>query len=280
MKYKVTNIIFLMILFSGCDLINPEEKLPAYVQIDDFKIVGDEEDRIKNVRDVWIGTKSSDLGIYQLPALIPVLEDGDVEFTIYGGVYLNGIKSDRNKYFFYKPLDVTLKLIEGETTKYSPEIAYTEETVLSVEGSERFEDGSLNFKGASNTDFEVLKENDNRFGQVKSTSGSQIEMQSRKEFFIKNDKQNAPVYLEFDYKCNVNMQAGLYITFNDFTETVPFVTFNSTNGEWNHAVVDIWDGQVNSSGSETLYEIFFRGGEESTSDDYIAIDNVKVVYEE
>lgn len=279
MKYKVTNIIFLMVLFSGCDLINPKEKLPAYVQIDDFKVVGDEEDRINNIRDVWIGTKSSDLGIYQLPASIPVLEDGDVELTIYGGVYLNGIKSDRNKYFFYKPLDVTLKLIEGETIKYSPETAYTDETVFSVEGSERFEDGALNFKGASGTDFEVLKENDNRFGQVKSTSGSQIEMLSKKRFLIKNDKKNAPVYLEFDYKSNVNMQAGLYITFNDFTETVPFVTFNSSNGEWNHAVVEL-DNEVNLSGSETLYEIFFRGGEKSTLDDYIAIDNVKVVYEE
>lgn len=286
MRAKFTNILLLFITLSGCDLINPDEKLPTYIQVDDFELNRAGQKITKNISDVWVKTSTQDLGIYELPTTIPILEDGSFEIVVSPGVYLNGVLSSRSKYFYYKPYRETIQSTgNSETIIINPETSYVDAAVFSEDGSEDFEGTEYNLEAANGKKITYENDNtlleDNRIGVLYSGNGviEEMEIKSVNYFKIDNDKVNAPVFLEFDYKTTVNMEIGLYISFEDLIETVPFISVFETNGEWIHTYVQL-DNEVNISGKETEYKIFFRANSSGAGTSQIALDNVTIVYSE
>jgi hypothetical protein len=66
-----------LLIVSSCELINPVEEIPSFIQIDSFvmedNVLADEGSLSHDIRDAWVFIDDEMIGIYELPARIPIL---------------------------------------------------------------------------------------------------------------------------------------------------------------------------------------------------------------
>ena len=101
------------ISFTGCDIINPSEKIPAYLHIDSFTLKGsyDSFGTLSHaITDVWVIIDNEFIGAYELPADIPVLKEGKKSMVLKAGIKENGITNTRLPYPFYDGYFSTVEL--------------------------------------------------------------------------------------------------------------------------------------------------------------------------
>ena len=88
--------------YSSCDLINPDEQIPSFLRIDSISMAtgNGEGNPDHNIVDAWVYENEKLLGIFELPAVIPILVDGEANIRIRGGIKLNGQVGTRIPYLF------------------------------------------------------------------------------------------------------------------------------------------------------------------------------------
>ena len=69
---KFYSSIFILLLLSSCELINPEEDTPAFIKIDNFDYTVDVG--TAKIVDAWVYIDNDLQGIYPIPNTIPVLK--------------------------------------------------------------------------------------------------------------------------------------------------------------------------------------------------------------
>lgn len=117
MKRLLLSLFSLLVLltFTGCppDL----EGIPAFVAIDDivFDAAGTRGGSTAAITEVWAFSGEEFIGVFPLPARIPILKSGPTDVRLESGVRQNGISSTPEFYEFYRPIQQTLNLVPGET---------------------------------------------------------------------------------------------------------------------------------------------------------------------
>jgi hypothetical protein len=111
---------------SGCNIIDPEEKVPAFIQIDSVGFFSDSVGSFTDheITDIWAFQGTTFLGVFPIPARIPVLAEGVVPVQLEAGIYSDGIRSLRLTYPFYRLPIQNLELRPGETTLVYPVYRY------------------------------------------------------------------------------------------------------------------------------------------------------------
>ena len=131
MKIKyVTAILATICIFSflnGCR--SPKMEIPSYVWIDsvDFRIMnaGQQGTASHKITDVWITTSNGEnLGMYQIPARIPILESGATRLNILAGIMIGGVPQKRFPYPFYMTYTLTADLKKGKIDTLIPHFMY------------------------------------------------------------------------------------------------------------------------------------------------------------
>lgn len=128
-------------MLSSCNLINPEEETPAFLEIAPFSLTTNEAGQgsdSEKITEAWVFIDGSFLGVYDLPATVPVLNFGTTAITVEAGIRENGISSTPEIYPFYEPYEITLDLVAGETFSIQPQTEYLSGTKFSF--IEDFED--------------------------------------------------------------------------------------------------------------------------------------------
>lgn len=118
----------ILAFISSCDLINPEEKVPAYLDIQPFSLStlpGSQGSSDEKITEVWVFVDGAFLGSYDLPALVPVLNIGTTEIRLEAGIRDNGLSAKPDIYPFYAPYTTTLNLEPGKTETIQPVITYS-----------------------------------------------------------------------------------------------------------------------------------------------------------
>ena len=95
-----------MLLFSGCD---KEEQIPSYIYISEFVLYTKNTNFGSNSHDfvdAWVYANNKLIGVFELPATIPILESGSKQLTIIAGIRKNGLYYEREAYPFLKPYDI------------------------------------------------------------------------------------------------------------------------------------------------------------------------------
>ncbi len=162
MVQKYTLLLFILILlFSSCEVINPDEKVPAFIHIDKISVnahIGQGTDSA-DIADAWIYINSEYIGAYQLPATIPILKEGTQDIEIRSGVIINGIASTRTINPFYLYQTKTVNLIPDSIiplsvkTEYNPSVKF----VWNSLGQEGFEEGGITIDSAKGSTSKIFK---------------------------------------------------------------------------------------------------------------------------
>ena len=250
---KKTYYFFLFLIltvFSSCDIINPEEDIPAYLQIEEFQFSRGAFPGSGNAKIplAFVYINGEVLGIYELPITIPVIANGQTNIIIDPGIEANGISASPESYPFYERFEITLELKPGETTTIQPTTTYAD--FADAIGYENFEGNfnSFSFEIDGNDEPELRNSAIDVFSGL--TSGYIQLTDSNNVISVGSDliqdfpPQGSPVYLEVNYKSDLPVAIGI-IPFSDNGLVVRVGEdqnkgFNP-KGEWNKIYFDFSD---------------------------------------
>jgi hypothetical protein len=267
---------------NSCSINDNENPIPAFVKIADSKVVlADGSVDTDKVTDIWAFADGQILGVFPLPAMIPItLTGSDIELTLLAGIRNNGINDTPVFYPFYKSDVRVISPDPEEVISFEPAFQYVSTAKIPV--NEGFEgSNSLDFDLDSNDATNMSIEADDsavgsRSGLIELTSSlSFIEVASQTEILAGENARGAS-YLELDYKGEGEISIGLAKRQGSIL-FVEYLVFVPGKQDWNKIYIDLTDKL--SPRDYDGYRIaigFRRTGFSATSK--IWIDNVKHVH--
>jgi hypothetical protein len=289
--YKLPCLFSLaLILLSGCDKFEGDQTVPAYLQIDSIGFVSDNDLQgtdNQNFIDAWVYVDDDLVGGFELPAIIPVLSEGEHKLEIRPGILLNGISDTRAPYPCIEPIifesynfekDNIVKAY-GNTSYYSnAEFVWMED----------FEDASLTIKRSQNSDTGIVRTNAPGFfaDEFSQFSGiSYLNTNAPYLQLVSDDGNNQGfifdrgdfIFLEMNYRANSPIVVGLYIKLTDSTiEERSFLIVNPTD-DWKKIYVNftpIVNETINAVSYTVYLESYLLDG---STEGFIMLDNIKLV---
>lgn len=219
---KLRLILFTTVLFSlminSCEIINPEEDIPAYLYIEGFNLntdVFEEGTNAHKITEAHLFVAGKKVGIFALPAIIPVLEMGTQEIQVFPGIRENGLSNITDVYPYYDRYITTLTLQPGVVDTIRPVTTYADNANFLFSPQEGFEDATLLFdtdldgntdNGMEVTTLDIFEGTGSGLIRVRREEG-QVEVGSN---LLTTIPQNGTqTYLEMNYKTEVVFIVGV-----------------------------------------------------------------------
>ncbi|MBK9637618.1 MAG: hypothetical protein IPO63_07305 [Bacteroidetes bacterium] len=288
LKSILLNLLFIGIAggWSGCNLINPDEAIPAYIEVRGITTTSNyttQGSASSKITDVWVYAGGEYLGTFELPARIPILLEGKHKITFGAGIKANGISSTSEFYNLYKFHDVELDLIPGKVTvvdtfsvSYFPALQYTwyedfekdtsgggislDTTYLSL--AEIYPDSVEVFEGRRSLRMQV------------TTAFNFIECRTVGDGFVLPVGRD--VYIEMDYKCSQPFIVGLIGVTNNGEKQIPIIRLNPKS-DWNKIYIRLGP-YVNYNSDAFKFKVYFRVALPSTlTEGTVYLDNLKLI---
>ena len=291
MKYiKLFYYLLLLLLLASCDIINPEEALPSFIQVNEFQLTTNETTQGSNshqITDVWAFVNGEALGVFELPATIPILATGIQNITLLAGIRENGLRSTPVIYPLYDRYETSLDLVPEEIILVTPTVEYISTSVFVL--IENFESNTIRFEGLNNA---TINQVTNPIQVLFGNGAGSIplieeiaEVTSIATFIDLPTSGGTPVYLELDYRTNVELEIGL-TGFNVSTATPTQATIYNVIlcpiDNWNKVYVNFQEllelSQLDG------YKLAFRAstndtgcGGTPTNTPEVLLDNIKLI---
>jgi hypothetical protein len=228
-------VYFLFLIFlalQGCDIINPQEKEPAYLYIPSltFQANLNQGTSSEEITEVWVYANDKSLGVYDLPAKIPILDLGTSNIRIFAGIKNNGISNSRIRYPFYAPFDTTLTITAFQIDTVVPNFSYYN---LAVINEKTFESGNFLIQtGANNGTFSTTNNNLQVFEGSRSGLGH---LDAGLSLLYFKDDENLTytsgnnVFMEMNYSSNSTFSVGFLTTTGGITAKNMALIINPTS---------------------------------------------------
>lgn len=260
---------------------------PSYIKIDNFLYEDNEQSIIPysdnyestNITDAWISMNGQIIGNFEIPSVIPILNEGHNTFDIYPGIKVNGISATRIKYPFYEKFQTELDLNRNQTVSIYPETYYKESTLFHFKEQGTFEVGGTMFETSTTSDTNAIIQSEVVFQGEYSAA---IYLDSIHDYFdIRNTSElelTNNTFLELNFKSNINFNIGLLIINNGNAEQKEELIQIYPTENWKKIYLDLGP-LVNLGISSSKFKIYLDGQhEQNQANNYIYIDNLKLVY--
>lgn len=279
----------------SCTLLDKEEPLPAWVRIDSFKLLDnpnvDEGSLKHDITDAWVFIDDELLGIYELPAEVPVLDEGKHRLLIGPGIKVSTISTLRDNYLFYTAHESEINLVPGETTPVLPEVSYRDEDALyKYLIVEEFEDNFLELEPNTNTDALIKRTTDLALVYEGTGSGMIQILDTTKNAWIRTSEDfvlptgGKVIYLELDYYSQYDLVIGVHINNSGIADqNINYLTLKAQGNEveWKKAYVALTSTINQAYNMESAYVYFLPDIQASTRNDGIVLlDNIKIMHQQ
>ncbi|MCB9192359.1 MAG: hypothetical protein H6603_01875 [Flavobacteriales bacterium] len=238
-------LLFSILVFGlgSCDLINPDEKIPGFICIDSISLNpgnGRGTD-MHNIVDAWVYDNEQLVGVYELPAVVPILTTGDANIRIRGGIKVNGQAASRLALPFFEDYVGTVEIFEDSTICINPTLTFKSSvTTPWVEDFEVASQVSMSSTNLSQENVAIVsgaEAFDGKSAKLSLPAGQDIfECKSNGSFDLPS--AGATVILEFSYKCNHPFVVSLFSGNSNGTVQTPILLV-SESAEWNHIYVSL-----------------------------------------
>ncbi|TXC82048.1 hypothetical protein [Luteibaculum oceani] len=287
--YYILLIILSSTALVSCKL-DKEEPIPGFIRIDtlqnDLNYSSQGTNR-HNFTEAWVYIDGGLLGVYDLPALFPVLETGTRDVMIRPGIKRDGISASRVNHPHFENWEVVNTEIRiGDTLELVPQLQLRSGINVWFED---FEEAGMKFENAGTADTSLTPTTDSSMVYEGNGSGYAFLDGDNDRFaiFTKenfNFRYGTPVFLEFDYKIEGFLQISILVHTPgqpDVGKLALFVgpKYNDKNQlVWNKIYVNLSD-EISSEPNASSFDIRIEGfpNFDQTNTSYL-IDNVKVLY--
>ncbi len=277
-------LLFVTLLLSSCEFINPDEEIPSFIKIDAINLTTDystEGSASHKITDVWIYVEDDIIGAFELPAIIPILKNGKHKITIKPGIQLNGTASTRAIYPFYNSIEKEIDLIEENITDLGV-LSTTYSSSTQFVWKEDFDQGGISIENTSKSDTTIIKISnpsqcfEGLSGLISLNSVKRIyEGASNLAYVLPNNE--SAVFLELNYKTNNAFTVGLFINESSNTVQHPVVVINKSD-EWKKIYINfttVVSREINAND----FKVFIGVSKEDDVDSpEILIDNIKLLH--
>ena len=282
---KYYYLLFSILIINGCSLTDNDQPNPAYLVVDSVDVATDANQggATHKITDIWVIANSQLIGVFPVPARVPIIVDSDVTDIIVSPGFRNNGETARS--FIYQLMNdesFTLELAPGDVVERSFTFTYRDEAKFDfVEGFESpghiF---TLDLDGNENTNITVTDEEaivGNRSGKISlSDTNNVIQVATIFEY---ERAQNAgrDSYLEMDYKSDIAFIVGAIYIQEGQEITQPILLINPREN-WNKIYVDFT--QLLTSPVLQTYRIYITTDLPSLEVDSgeIFLDNLKFVH--
>ncbi|MFK7907122.1 MAG: hypothetical protein AB8B69_18445 [Chitinophagales bacterium] len=279
--YALISLFTSMVLWSSC---TTTELNPAYVYIEDVKVETSSNEGVgtNKVTTIWAFVGNEPLGVFELPALIPVLAEGQGTLSIQAGINNNGVSADRVIYPFYTTAVITVDFQPLETDTIVPVFNYAEKAnfafISDFDAFGNFFEGDLT---TTANEAEVLS-GIRSAKIVLDSSDDNFVFKNSNTHLIPSNQQQA-VYLEIDYKCTHPFD--VFIEASDNTGSAPigsFLLFIAAREDWNKIYIDLTNTiAALKLQNKTQFRIIFDGNlPDGESSGTFFWDNIKLIYQQ
>lgn len=229
----------------GCNIINRDEPVPAYLYIEPFTFscdVGTQGYPSEKITDAWVYVNGRIIGVYELPAEVPVLEKGMTDLIISPGIKENGISGNGVIYPFYKAYSLSADLEPDVTDSIHPSTVYA--TGLDFIYLERFETGnSFDAMTGSDAGLDITTNPADVFEGLRS--GAATLYSSIDTLLIHTDNNyvlpqaGGTVFLEMDYKTNINFEIWLTAYTTSYGNIASYALTVTPKDTWNKIYINL-----------------------------------------
>ena len=290
-KSNFNSVMFFGLLMLGvtsCNLWNENDKpgMPHQVLVPEFNLTTTEGQgsSANNISELWVYGETDVLGVFPLPANIPVLqgEEGEpISIRLLAGIRANGISATRKPYPFYKSLDLDFPFIPGSTTTVEFNTTYTDNSEFIL--AENFESANR-FQASSTSTASVVRTTDPALVFEGSASGMIVLSDSLAHVTSSTQEQlydlhkDGPIWLEFNYRCNNSFAVGLSVIGGSNVQRTPIIVLNPSGDEWKKLYLDLGP-LVLSTPDAYGYELTLDAIIDINNDTgLILVDNFKIVH--
>ena len=277
-------LVVLACSYVSCELINPEEQIPSFIRIDSISLAtGSSEGKpVENFTDAWVYDNEQLLGVYELPAIVPVLRQGDANIRIRAGIKLNGAVGTRIPYLFSEDYVKTIELFPDSQLHVNPTVTFKEGVTF---------DWLENFDNSATT---TLSKTSQSQAEVERITGAESYDDASLKLALDADQiifeckmtgngidipgGGTPSMLEFTYKCNNSFVVGLFSKDPGGTIQTSIISLKPSE-DWNHIYVNLTD--VVSSNPNYIAQNPFFGfirDEGVEGEAFVIIDNIRMMH--
>lgn len=300
MMKKVHPLLLCVSLFYGCD--RQSATVPSYLHIDEMNVTTNYSEHgtaSSNITTAWVEIDGEMIGVFELPAVVPVAATGEHDLKLYPGINLNGIQSLRNIYEFYQPYEETMNFPDNEdvwpdaNNDSIPTVMYSPLSFYNYRPIEDFEDISLAFEISNRADTGLsrtsdtnlifndpaLNENSTQSGYVRLPDEDFLFEVVSVEEFTDLPKGGANVYLEMNYNIDAVATVGVFRRVpGGQVDQVPVVGLFPTDGEWKKIYINLVT-EVSAVPNAEGFRIFIGAvNVEGNGEMDMLFDNIKLVY--
>ena len=243
--------------------------------------------------DAWIFVNGKDLGTWELPCKIPILETDSAEVMIYPGVKLNGVSTSRPRYPFVEPYKRKLGLKASEVLEIGKlPLKYASTTKFEfIENFDTDYNGIFTSSDSTTVNFEHIVDPDNpanrigRISLVDTVDGFEIISSNGVDNVCMDFDGKVPsyVFLEMDYKCDVE-DAQIYVgmlidkSTTSVTTYEPLVIVNASS-QWKKIYINLTQSVARNQIYAKNYRVQLSGGRSDDNPVHFYFDNIKVIYQ-
>lgn len=240
-------ILTLLLLSMACA---KGDKIPAYLTINSIALDAGPAQGGNTIRatDAWVFADEELIGVWELPARVPVLRDGNTTIAVIAGVKNNGMYDDRLRYPFFTRWTEEVSVVPAAATALQPVVRYVPQAQFWIED---FGDAGTQLIRMPNSDTTLLLFNpDSHPNDVLNgtTCGGFVLDATKRRVRLRTDQAFAatggPLYFEMDYRNDVQLTLGLrYLAGGVITEE-PYVYIAPTlrpdgSMPWNKIYIDL-----------------------------------------
>jgi hypothetical protein len=286
------SLIISTLSFTGCNVFDREEDIPAYLFIDNFQLETKSDNsqgsNDHDILDAWVYVDGQLIGAFEVPVTVPILVADTARVTVLAGVKNNGRANNRVIYPFYRAVQDTMILKPGGMDSIFPVIEYHDSTVF--EWIEDFEDRTISME-PSGLDVEedsirlTLDPNEVFNHHAKSLVSGYVEFDSANQKFENSTiskftvPRNSSAYLEMNYNLETNTQVGFYVfdASGIQIDRIPVLVLFPTDGEWKKSYISFNEDMSNPDYANATFKVFFEAYGPETGG-RIYVDNLKLVH--
>jgi len=279
-KIYLLSIVYILTILSSCGLNDNAAPLPYYLDLKNpvvstVDLVSEDTHRIT---DVYVFEDNQIIGVYPLPAKIPIIYKKDkVNIRILAGVRNNGFQDTPIFYPFYRAINKEINPVANETSIIDLDFSYMPNAKISINENFESTDGfSLDLDNKPNTSLTLTTE-EASLGQSCAfaiLSGEQLYFEVASNSGVRaGENAGGASYLEFDYKGEGEIAVGILKIFRGQV-TVQWVLFVPGKDDWNRIYVELTNKLSSRDYDEYRIAFAFRKTGISSSPK-IYIDNVK-----
>ncbi len=284
MRYIYFLVLLMLISFSSCEVINPDEDIPTFIKVDSmsFSVTTPTPNQgtvVQEIIDSWVYVDGDLIGTFEMPFVIPALHSGEHTVMIRPGIKVNGIASTRSVNPFMTNYVTTANLVAGDTISFQPTSGYYE--YVEFPWIENFQKSGISIDSITSSSTAMTKTSDEAFegtysGQIHLDAGHQTYYgQSASEFTL--PKSGKSVIMEIHVKNNSPLTIGLFSYLAGGTVgSIDHLIINEGD-DWKKIYVnlsEIVSQQINA----LTYRIYFKASLGTATEADIYIDNIKLMH--